>query len=51
MRKRYLFFILALLLFCLFFPRFFQAKADHFDPLPTEFSYSQEKLASAARPI
>lgn len=45
MKKRYLISAGLLLLFFLFAPRFFQAKADHFDPLPTEFTYSEAKLS------
>ena len=48
--KKILFSILAFFLFFFFAPWVFQAKADHFAPLPTEFSYSEEKLSKIRSP-
>jgi hypothetical protein len=41
---------LALFLFFLFAPRVFQAKADHFIPLPTEFRYCGKDLSQIRSP-
>ncbi len=50
MKKRHFLIPLPFLLVFFFGPLLIEKKEDHFDPLPTEFAYSEEKLKETRSP-